>query len=78
MNLRMFESSVVDHPHLVVLFYRNRSMKSRNSERQEPERRTHAQLLFLLVQAKWEHCEGLTLQRPKKDADAKSRELHFL
>jgi len=43
-------------------------------DKQEPERRTHAQLLFLLVQAKWEHCEGLTLQRPKKDADAKSKQ----
>ena len=65
-------------PESVHVNNKQKNGRRRKAERQEPERRTHAQLLFLLVQAKWEHCEGLTLQRPKKDADAKSRELHFL
>lgn len=65
-------------PESVHVNNKQKNGRRRKAERQEPERRTHAQLLFLLVQAKWEHCEGLTLQRPKKDADAKSRQLHFL
>ncbi|CAJ1443479.1 unnamed protein product [Effrenium voratum] len=39
-------------------------------DKQEEPRRKHAQLLFLLVQAKWEQCERLEAQEPKSGAGA--------
>lgn len=43
-------------------------------DKQQPDRREHAQLLFLLVQAKWEQCDRFAAEAKRKEEELLAKE----